>query len=497
LKLKAHIIDPDGRLDILDVKEFTFDAGAEEDAFLTIQGQARGLRSSEQRVLEASFRTTSRPWVMKILEDSTPKNHVVEGKFKIAGTPKHMRIKELEIETTGPKRLYLEAKRLYLEADGTVKEIEGTHEIEGHIASGASHISVLASFLGTELPPCGTPTVDGKIAGNLKKASFEGTVRLGNSRLGTTLSHSLAKQRPRVTAQIVAPTVHLADVGVYPTPAKDLPPEIESEPQPDKRLFSDKPLPFHALKAIDLAVSVDVKKMMGENFVLRDLDFDMSLENGKLQIAPATVTYANGSASIDCTVDAVSSKPGMAFKVTAEDIDVGSLLAHFHAQPFVKGQLNLVIDLQSSGKSPREIATALEGEFRVAVEKGKIKRVVEFMGADAVDFLTEVRSKVEYRALHCMALGFVFEEGMGNSEMIYLESPKMYARGGAQIDLHSPAKAEERVTGYDLGCDNQGSHCGPPGTKAPISGGCKTLWRNNHAGSVFAGTRSWVLVVPH
>jgi hypothetical protein len=36
-----------------------------------------------------------------------------------------------------------------------------------------------------------------------------------------------------------------------------------------------------------------------------------------------------------------------------------------------------------------------------------------------------------------MALGFVFEEGMGNSEMIYLESPKMYARGGAQIDLHT------------------------------------------------------------
>jgi uncharacterized protein involved in outer membrane biogenesis len=104
---------------------------------------------------------------------------------------------------------------------------------------------------------------------------------------------------------------------------------------------------------------------------LRDLDFDMSLENGKLQIAPATVIYENGSASIDCTVDAVSSKPEMAFRITAEDIDIGALLAHFHAQPFVKGQLNLVVDLQSSGKSPREIATALEGESR-SVQKWNI-----------------------------------------------------------------------------------------------------------------------------
>ncbi|MBW2567001.1 MAG: AsmA family protein, partial [Deltaproteobacteria bacterium] len=430
LKLTAHIIDPDGRLDILDVKEFTFDAGTGEDAFLTIQAQASGLRSSDQRVLEASFKTTSRPWVMKLLEGSAPGNHVVEGKLKIAGTPEHIRIEELEVGTTGPKRLYLEA-------GGTVKEIEGTHEIEGHIASGASHISVLGSFLGIEVPPFGAPQVDGKIAGNTTKSSFEGTVRLGSSLFRTSISHSLTKKRPRVTAKIVAPTVYLADVGVYPKQPKDLPPEIESEPQPDKRLFSDKPLPFHALKAIDLAVSVDVKRMMGEDFVLRDLDFDMSLENGKLRIAPATVIYENGSASIDCTVDAVSSKPEMAFKITAEDIDIGALLAHFHAQPFVKGQLNLVVDLQSSGKSPREIATALEGEFRVAVEEGKIKRVVEFMGADAVDFLTEVRSKVEYRDLHCLALGFVFEEGMGNSEMIYLESPKMYARGGAQIDFHT------------------------------------------------------------
>jgi hypothetical protein len=161
---------------------------------------------------------------------------------------------------------------LYLEADGTVKEIEGTHEIEGHIASGASHKSVLRSFLGIEVPPFGAPQVDGKIAGNTTKSSFEGTVRLGSSLFRTSISHSLTKKRPRVTAKIVAPTVYLADTGVFPKAAKDLPPEIESEPQPDKRLFSDKPLPFHALKAIDLAISIDVKRMMGEDFVLRDLE---------------------------------------------------------------------------------------------------------------------------------------------------------------------------------------------------------------------------------
>lgn len=141
--------------------------------------------------------------------------------------------------------------------------------------------------------------------------------------------------------------------------------------------------------------------------------------------------------TIDFTIDAVGSKPQMALKVTAEDVDIGALLTHIHEPPFLKGQLNLVVDLQSAGNSPREIATALGGEIGLAIEKGKIKRAVEFMGADAVDFLSAIRSKAEYKDLNCMALRFIFEEGIGKSEIIYIDIPDMYARGGAHIDLHT------------------------------------------------------------
>jgi len=95
----------------------------------------------------------------------------------------------------------------------------------------------------------------------------------------------------------------------------------------------------------------------------------MSLRDGKLQVAPARVTYKSGFASIDFTIDAVGSKPEMALKVTAEDVDIEALLTHIHERPFLKGQLNLVVDLQSAGNSPREIAAALGGEIGLAVEK--------------------------------------------------------------------------------------------------------------------------------
>ena len=430
LALKARIVDRDGRVDILDIEEFELDAGTEKGAFLKIQGQASGLRGGEEKVVEASFKTTSKPWVMRLLKDSAPEDYEVAGKFKVSGTPRNMRVEALKVETNGPKRLFVEAR-------GAVKEVKKTYGFEGHISAGATDTSSVQSFLGIELPNFGAPLLEGEISGNMTKGAFEGTVRLGSSQFSTTISHSRTKKRPRVVAKIVAPTVHLADLGFYPGRAEDLPSESKSEPKPDRRLFSDTPFSFHALKAMDLSASVDIDKLRGKGFVLNKLDFDMSLRDGKLQVAPAKVTYKSGFASIDFTIDAVGSKPQMALKVTAEDVDIGALLTHIYEPPSLKGRLNLVVDLQSAGNSPREIATALGGEIGLAIEKGKIKRAVEFMGADAVDFLSAIRSKAEYKDLNCMALRFIFEEGIGKSEIIYIDIPDMYTRGGAHIDLHT------------------------------------------------------------
>ncbi|MBW2247005.1 MAG: AsmA family protein [Deltaproteobacteria bacterium] len=430
LALKARIVDRDGRVGILDIEVFELDAGTEKGAFLQIRGQAGGLRGGDRKVVEASFKTTSKPWVMKLLKESAPEDYEVAGKFRVSGTPKNMRVEELKVETNGPKRLFVEAR-------GAVKETGKTYGFEGDISAGASDTSSLQSFLGIELPRFGAPNLEGQITGNMTKGAFKGTVHLGSSKFSTTISHSRTQQRPRVVAKIVAPTVNLSDLGFYPEQAEDLPSESKSASKPDKRLFSDTPLSFHALKAIDLSASVDVDKLRGKDFILNKLDVDMSLKDGKLEVAPARVTYKSGFASIDFTVDAVGSKPQMALKVIAEDVDIGALLAHIHKPPYLKGRLNLVADLQSSGNSPREIAKALGGEIGLAIEKGKIKRVVEFMGADAVDFLSAIRSKAEYKDLNCMALRFIFEGGIGKSEIVYIDTPDMFARGGAHIDLHT------------------------------------------------------------
>jgi uncharacterized protein involved in outer membrane biogenesis len=276
-------------------------------------------------------------------------------------------------------------------------------------------------------------------------------------------------------AKIVAQTVHLADLGFYPGRAEDLPSESKSEPKPDRRLFSDTPLSFHALKAIDLSASVDVDKLRGEGFVLNKLDFDMSLRDGKLQVAPAKVTYKSGFASIDFTIDAVGSKPQMALKVTAEDVDIGALLSHIHKSPYLKGQLNLVVDLQSAGNSPREIATALGGEIGMAIEKGKIKRGVELLGADAVTLLSTLPTVKKYQDLNCLAIRLIFEDGIGNSQIIFIDTPNVRARGMGSVNLISETmdlviqpKPKKGLPGLSSAVRIQGPLADPHVRKLPL-----------------------------
>jgi len=121
--------------------------------------------------------------------------------------------------------------------------------------------------------------------------------------------------------------------------------------------------------------------------------------------------------------------------VTAEDIDAEVLLAHMHSSMLLGGHLNVAIDLQSSGSSPREIASALKGEIGIAIENGKIKKLADLMGADAIDIVTTSYKMGKYHKLNCLAMAFAFDAGIGTSQIIYVDTPDMRSVGKGTVNL--------------------------------------------------------------
>jgi uncharacterized protein involved in outer membrane biogenesis len=223
-------------------------------------------------------------------------------------------------------------------------------------------------------------------------------------------------------------------MGIYPEVRQKVSP-VKNGDAPGGKIFSDEHFDIPALKERDLLIHIDTEEIIGSNFILRDFDFDVSIRDGVLRIGPANLQYTGGFMSIESMLDTGKAPPEFMLKLTAEDVDLFDL-SPYTQDPLIRGgHLNLAVDLRSAGHSPREVASALDGEFGMAVEHGEIKKVADLLGADAIDYLATVRELGTYEKLNCLALQFVFEDGIGKSQVMYLDTPDVRSRGAGTINL--------------------------------------------------------------
>jgi uncharacterized protein involved in outer membrane biogenesis len=171
----------------------------------------------------------------------------------------------------------------------------------------------------------------------------------------------------------------------------------------------------------------------------------VALEDGHLQVSPLTLTYAEGSISGNATIDATTDKPEVIVKVTAEDVNIGSLLAHAHQPLIAKGMLTFVVDIKGTGASPHQLASTLNGEVAVAVENGKTKRALDLIAPDATDLVTGMRSMKDYIDLNCFLMRFIFADGVGTSQMLRADTALTEVEGAGRIDFTTKPETIELV----------------------------------------------------
>jgi hypothetical protein len=160
------------------------------------------------------------------------------------------------------------------------------------------------------------------------------------------------------------------------------------------------------------------------------------VEEGRLQVGPTELRYLNGSSTLEAFVDTNESPPLMGLNMVVEDADIQEMLASVNRPLVLGGQLSLLAELHSSGRSAREIAANLEGEAGFVIENGRVQRVVELLASDTLDFLFTGAARRTYTDLDCTALRMLFEDGIGRIQVFFLETPGMRAEAFGHVDLN-------------------------------------------------------------
>jgi hypothetical protein len=296
----------------------------------------------------------------------------------------------------------------------------------------ARDLAMLSPLLDVSLPALGPFAFKGRLEGDLETPRLSGKARLGRTEIEEILHASFAGARPWISGEIATPVLYLADFGIRPNgpwqqdaAAKRAPPRSEA-----------RPTSFAALRALDLSLSVQIDQIEGTRLSIDRGSLAISLQDGILRINSDSFDLLEGSAELDAALDTSINPPAITLGATANDLQLGDLLAQLRADVPIEGELDLKAALKTTGSSLPALIPALEGEFGMAIERGRIHlRYFDLTGANVLQWLFTGAALRSSTDLSCFVARFDIKHGVATSQSLFMDTSLARSTGSGTLNL--------------------------------------------------------------
>ncbi len=311
-------------------------------------------------------------------------------------------------------------------------------------ASGES-LADMTALTGAAMPPLGPYNVSAKlmdIEGGYQVEALQ--ARMGGSDISGSAGVAMGGERPKINAALTSTKLDLKDFGVQPAP-EGAQPSAGSASGSDGRVFPADPLPFEALKAVDATVKFTGQQVIREPVTMENVAVDLVLDNGKLTLTQLDTGMHGGTVQVAGVVDASQAKPALALKMTARQVEAGTLSQTFGITRVLSGgKVDVDLDVTAAGSSVREIMAGLNGSTNLEMGPGDINnRFAEIVLADLVKLLT-FGGTGDSSDLNCVVMRFDFTNGLATSKGIVVDTNGATIIGTGDIHLDSE-KLDMRV----------------------------------------------------
>ncbi len=274
------------------------------------------------------------------------------------------------------------------------------------------------------------------------------TAKVGASDIAGNATIALGGPRPALSGSFTSGTLDLDDLaplGVVGTAgaSAEAPPETAEQ----RFVFTEDPLPFDALDALDAKIKLSVKRLrLREGLPLSDLDLSLALKKGRLAVKPFSVGVAGGKLAGDFSLDAGKTPPPVAANLNASGIDYGGLLKDLDVTDGVSGRLDAKVRLRGAGASLRAIAAGLGGRIEVTGGEGSVRSdLVQTAGAGLIQMLSGWSESGGDLRLNCIVVRLPVEGGVVTGEAILLDTAAATVGATGSIDLRDES-LDLRVT---------------------------------------------------
>jgi uncharacterized protein involved in outer membrane biogenesis len=262
-------------------------------------------------------------------------------------------------------------------------------------------------------------------------------LKFNKTEISSKLTVLQLDEKPTIKGLLSIPVLYLKDFGILAESQKQKQQKPEKKPK-DVYFFSRSPIAFDKLHDINLDLKVDIDKVEGTEYKVDTIDMNIVLNNGVLGIAPANFKYSNGQLDARLSITA-DTPPRFKLKMTGDNVDLNGLMLQALAPSPIEGNMNISLDLSTSGRTSHELASNLDGKIGITLENGLLRRsrYIDAMFLDLIDWLFTFGLTKNETKFDCAIATYTIKQGMLNTDILYLDGPKLTVRGEGTVDLNS------------------------------------------------------------
>ena len=362
----------------------------------------------------------------------------------------------------------------------------------------------LGETLGLNLAGLGAFQQKGELTVEKGRLHYNGKMSLGRTNSVTKISGHLKQGKPTFKGSFTIPALYLADFGVGTDAATVAPVASEKKPE-SPYIFSRDEFDVSFLKRFDLDFAISIDEIESGALAVENIRGKIELNDGHLAGAHQLVHKA-GNVDFNLEIKALA-KPEYYLSVVADDLMLGTLMAHVTEEILIEGYSNTNFILQTHGNTPHEMASNLSGDFDFALENARIPvKYINTLFVDVFDWvLSSTGARASHANLNCVMMTFGINKGEVRSETVIADAQNMTVTGQIDMDLRKETlnivllpKQKKRVFSSSTPVKIQGPMRDPtisaiPATAAAAEIGTMTLFSSVYI-PMRLGEKLWQIV---
>ena len=200
-------------------------------------------------------------------------------------------------------------------------------------------------------------------------------------------------------------------------------------------LFSDEPLPFAVLDAVDADIVFSARNIKARDAALEFGELALRLDAGDLRVQKLEAKYRGTKVSANLNVKA-GTPATVAISLLVQSFDLGRFLKETHTSQDVKGQVDFAADLKSQGNSLHRLMANLDGTTGAVIGKGYVPRFLDLLAQDLSRRVITIWGRhKEAGELNCGVIQFTNKEGIATSDAFLFDTQLAILKGDGEINL--------------------------------------------------------------